>query len=112
MYTFGVLNASVVVLRFEDQIVGSKLFCKYLISWVDIQEVQFTLANCEKSLNVFSIHFHKICWQQKIRCWSSQYHLSFWLDSDQINPHSVFNKLGFPGTVFCVALKLVWGQKR
>lgn len=64
---FRVLDASVVVLRFEDQIMGSKLFRKYLITWVEIQEVQFTLANCEKNLSPFSIHFHKICWQQKIR---------------------------------------------
>jgi len=84
LYTFGVLDASVVVLRFEDQIMGSKLFRKYLISWVEIQEVQFTLTNCQKNLNLFSIHFHKICWQQKIKRWPSQYHLSLvwrWLDA-------------------------------
>ena len=84
------------VLRFEDQIMGSKLFHKYSISWVEIQEVQLTLADCEKNLNLFSIHFHKICSQQKIRCWSSQYHLSLWLAIDHtVHPHTVVNKLRF-----------------
>jgi hypothetical protein len=109
----GVLDGPVVVLRFEDQIMGSGLFCKYLISWVEIQQVQCTLTNCEKNLNLISIHFQKkICWQQKIRCCSAPYHLSLWLDSNQMHPHIVFNHLSFLGTVFFVALNLVWGQRK
>jgi hypothetical protein len=39
-------------------------------------------------------------------------HSSLWLDSDQMYLHGHFNKLGFPGTVFFVALKLVGSQKK
>jgi hypothetical protein len=55
---FGVLDGAVVVVRFEDQIIGSGLFCKYLISWVEIQQVQCTLA-IEKNLNLDPTHLKK-----------------------------------------------------